>query len=116
LASSDLSAAASASRRAEISDSCSARCFLATGLRDAEPPNTAGNPSPSPSQRDENDAEETNRIRSRYGKSSPPGSAMQRQCCGQETAPRTPVKAITNTVRQDVGSRARRRWFNSRGR
>jgi len=60
---------------------------------------------------------ETNRIRSRYGKSSPPGSANgSASAAASETAPRTPVKAITNTVRQDVGSRARRRWFNSRGR
>ena len=59
---------------------------------------TSGSPSPSPTSVMKMTPNETNRIRSRYGKPSPFGSASgSASAAASETAPRTPVKAITNT-------------------
>ena len=57
MASSDVSAAPSASRRAAISASMLGDMFVAAGLGDAEPPHHQRQAEPEPDQRDEDDAE-----------------------------------------------------------
>ena len=79
---------------------------------------TAGSPRPEPDQRDQDDAERTNRIRSRWGKASPPGSVSgSASAAASDTAPRTPVNATTNTARQSgSGSRVAQPLAQQRGR
>ena len=79
---------------------------------------TTGKPNPSPISVTRMTPNATNKIRSRYGKASPPGIVNgNASAAANETAPRTPVNAITKISRQSgSGSRLRSRLLNRRGR